>query len=701
MQRNLPKYTTCIFIVSVLLLVTTIASLAQEETEEPPGYVGSGECLFCHEKLEDHYEETTHFLTLRNTRRYDEDILGDFSVGEDIRTVQFPEEETPRPFAQEDIAYILGSGEHVQRYVYAPGRGVYLVFPAEWNTITQAWQPYDRGEWNLENYDFIENCAYCHTTGLNTEDLYWEEDAVTCETCHGPGEVHADYMFDFDLNISAEIRSEMEGTVVRAIDSQTCGQCHSTGMNPDGNLYPSNYYAGGTLLTADSFALVAIDDVDHWWANGYAAHPQMEFNEWVTSAHANALTTANESEYFSAECLSCHSAAYPYAHQLALREAEDGEFPIPGTIQQILSQAAFDPIELSETVDELLPILLTALGIETVPESYSDGWHILYDELGIEPGNRAAMNTLPDILPELLLALNELEDQQSLIDQLLPLAMAQASTRATNASDTSLDLTVYGVTCSSCHGAHNPDTVGSDLLTEEYPLCTSCHTDRLIDDGIHHPAQQIFEGESLLEQLLDMPGAHFTAEDGPTCVTCHMSAIPTEPGQFVSHTLQPLLPQEASTIEGLEDGCTNCHGDTASQLALQRLIDDIQSNTAERITIARNTVTETTPSWVSAALDIIEGDGSSGLHNPALVQHSLVRVEQTLGLRSLGFVDDELGALVNDLLANGNVVPQQGENIPSASPPGRLTLPSIIILVLSGLIIVVAGIAFFRGQTDD
>ncbi len=42
--------------------------------------------------------------------------------------------------------------------------------------------------------DYRKKCYECHTTGYNKETGTYEEEGITCEACHGPGEVFAYFM---------------------------------------------------------------------------------------------------------------------------------------------------------------------------------------------------------------------------------------------------------------------------------------------------------------------------------------------------------------------------------------------------------------------------------------------------------------------------------------------------------------------------
>src|SRR5262245_1593420 len=97
-----------------LLFIGSPVARAQENIDlEDAEYVGASECGDCHRPLTRAHNETPHGLTLQDVSRDEDLILGDFSQGEDVRMVQFPDDDEPRPFEADDIAYAVGSGRNV------------------------------------------------------------------------------------------------------------------------------------------------------------------------------------------------------------------------------------------------------------------------------------------------------------------------------------------------------------------------------------------------------------------------------------------------------------------------------------------------------------------------------------------------------------------------------------------------------------
>lgn len=507
-----------------LLALSSVPLQAQDDAPDRD-YAGADECADCHRDMVRRHSSSSHVLTLQD----DEDaILADFDQGEAQRLVTFPGDDEARAFTADDVEYVVGTGRYVQRYLYEVDRNDYRVLPAEWDVIAGEWRPLDLADsWEDPAYDWEQSCAYCHTTGLDLERERWQDDGVQCETCHGPGEAHADLAGDVGRRPSEEDLAEVRAAINPGIDPQVCGQCHSQGVSADGRPYPTGYYPGGEL--SEHFTLVGLEQTDHWWSTGHASTKYMQYNEWVISDHARSLVNMLDSEGADDSCLTCHSTDSAYFAQLTAEfEAGDRESAPP-----------------------------TAPTTETAQ---------------------------------------------------------------------------YGITCFSCHNPHSRDDLPANLVQEPYALCVSCHSNTAVEEGIHHPVQEMWEGQSLIDQVPAEPGVHYLAEDGPTCVTCHAATVPVDAGQRVSHALAPILPSATVTDTLLEDSCSGCHEEVTSPQLMQALIDDIQMNTQQRIDTARAAVTDTTPEWVSLALDFVEGDGSLGIHNYAYSDALLDAVYTQLNL---------------------------------------------------------------------
>lgn len=602
---------------TTMLSMLTVAQDQDDETvvdepPPPPEYIGTRECRDCHRDHASAHSGTVHALTMVEIEEdmdpEDNPVIADFEMGADVRTVTFPDGET-RAFTLEDVAFNLGAGRNKQAFIYlteTEDDEVYYIFPAEWNVAEGIWEDLVLAEtWPSDAYAFGPNCAGCHTVGVDTSDYDWEEEGVQCETCHGPGLDHVELADDAGGSIDDEERAEIYASINLGYGPATCAQCHVRGLAEDGvHPYPVEFYANIHDDLSDFYTPFSQDNDEHWWASGHARLPNMQHNEWLISGHPNALTTAQASENFSAECLTCHS-----------------------TTQQLID---------------------------------------------LRLGNE-------DIDPETV-------DPQALIES----------------ND-------FGITCASCHVSHriidddDDETVAAMaelpamLREDSYSLCTSCHSDNDITEDIHHPVREVFEGITIIADIEVTASPHFTEDSGPTCSTCHMQALETYNGERNSHASSIVSPGSAIDVEGLQDSCSGCHEEGPAEL--QQLIDALQTDTQQRISTAQQTLSDDTEPWVMTALEIVDSEGSYGIHNHAYTSALLNSVEINLGLReSTTLSDADVSAAIDGVLPDVEPVSLTPDEAPDVIDEG-LAPASIAILVLSGLILLVGIVFFFRSET--
>ncbi len=304
---NLLIFIGCMFIVSgITLLMIVNATVVRAQDDATASYVGAKECASCHRGLSQTHADSNHALALQDVSKKKTPILGDFDQGEDVRMVQLPGEDTARAFTAKDVAYAVGSGLHVQRYLYKVDANDYMVLPAEWNVETKQWEPYKIADtWPAEAYDWEQSCAYCHTTGFDIDRGRWKDPGVQCESCHGPASEHVKAAKDAGKKPTDEELLAVRSAIYTTPDAQVCGQCHSQGVSQDNHPYPVGYVPGSNL--SDFFQLVPKDSADHWWVTGHAKQPNMQYNEWFKSGHAASLNDMAKNFAADDKCLVCHS----------------------------------------------------------------------------------------------------------------------------------------------------------------------------------------------------------------------------------------------------------------------------------------------------------------------------------------------------------------------------------------------------------
>lgn len=360
----------CVFIMlGIVLLADTspTPTFAQDDERE---YEGLRACSECHSNIARTHADTTHSRTLQDVGRDKDLILANFEDTANIPQIIFPDSTEPRRLTPDDIAYTLGAGNYVQRYLYEVGRNDLQLLPIEWNTITDTWQPFlldEAGDWLGDAYDFGANCAYCHTSGFDTERLRWEDDGVQCESCHGLGSLHVEEADGAGRNPSDRELTRIKEAIQFGTDAQVCGQCHSQGESPENHPFPINYTAGNTLISEETFSLIAGDDSAYWWGTNNAKRTNMQYNEWAISGHAEANVT----------CATCH---YPHS------EAEQ---------PHLLTQA---PYSLCASCHNNTPLEDETL-VKAPPniEMY-EGITVVNEVVGIPSAHFSATNNAPDCL---------------------------------------------------------------------------------------------------------------------------------------------------------------------------------------------------------------------------------------------------------------------------------------------------------------
>lgn len=544
----------------IILSRSVVPVLAQDDGDEAE-YIGSGDCQDCHTGLARDHDDTPHALALQEVGRSRDEILGDFEQGADIRTVQFPGESTPRPFTADDIAYVIGAGRYMQRYVYDAGDDTLFVFPAEWDTTEQVWRPYVLAEfWISAEYDFVQNCAGCHTTGLNVERARWEDEGVQCEACHGPGSTHAEVADDAGRRPDDDELAEIHAAIVVSPDAQICGQCHSQGMQPDqAHPFATHYRPGSDLLDPSVFVLAAEDDPAFWYETGHGRLNNMQFNEWLTSGHARSLDTALGSSSAQDGCVTCHSGDYAFTERIL---------------------AAYEEGDLSGVPPEL-PVLSTAR---------------------------------------------------------------------------------FSITCTTCHSPHTAAETDFHLVGPAYELCATCHRNTDLIEPLHHPVAEMFEGQAIIDGIEGVPSVHFSQEDGPDCVSCHMAGRPVSSAKLASHAWSPVIPGDSE--DSPPDACSGCHTDLLVT-DLQSLVEDTQAAVRSRLTLARarlGSIPAPEEGSESAAdyqrvvhvLSFVQNDGSLGVHNYAYADALL----------------DEAASLLSQLSVPGALMQPTEAPAPTAAPSG-------------------------------
>jgi mono/diheme cytochrome c family protein len=185
-------------------------------------YAGSAACQSCHRDYYERWSKTLMANVVRDPRQHPDAILPDLTKPDPLIT-----------FTKDDIAFVYGS-KWKQRYFTRVGDDYYPL-PVQWDIGNKTWRPYhiaDTGaDWWTSHYPSSNmerptgpTCDGCHSVNYDIRTKKPSEWNVGCETCHGPGSVHA------AQPSRANIFSPSQADAIASTD--TCIQCHSKGSHP-------------------------------------------------------------------------------------------------------------------------------------------------------------------------------------------------------------------------------------------------------------------------------------------------------------------------------------------------------------------------------------------------------------------------------------------------------------------------------------
>jgi predicted CXXCH cytochrome family protein len=254
--------------------------------QDSPSYVGSGECVACHQSETEAWKQSHHGLAW--TEPTDENVVADFdgtSFSGGGTSVQFSKQgdkfhasvtELDGKTTEYDVHSVIGIAP-LQQYVLEMAPGRLQSFDVVWDVDEKKWfhlypdqqlPPDDGLHWSGPYKNWNARCAECHATGF--EKNYdpatrsyastWAEIGVGCEACHGPASAHLEWA-------QSQKPVEMPGLDVYGFTMagdagteawmQQCAGCHSRreafgqGNPLPGSAYHDNYRLA--LLTPQNY----------------------------------------------------------------------------------------------------------------------------------------------------------------------------------------------------------------------------------------------------------------------------------------------------------------------------------------------------------------------------------------------------------------------------------------------------------------
>lgn len=305
-----------------------------------PIFVGSETCKSCHQEEFEDWKTSDHFLAMQHA--HDTTVLGDFNnasfVADGIKSMFFKkggkffintqgEDGKNRDF---EVVYTFGHYP-LQQYLIAFPGGRLQATRQSWDSRDNKWfhqypgEQIDVREWvhwtgNGQNWNTM--CASCHSTNVQKnynleEDTYqtsWKEVSVGCESCHGPGSNHIEFMTSTEKNLGERLENFgfLYGkTADNKLQLNTCAPCHArkTDLSKDLMLTPE--------ILDDLIPQIISSDFYH--ADGQIKEESFEYSSFVQSKmfHMN-VSCSNCHNPHSGKvlaignnlCMNCHEPKY-------------------------------------------------------------------------------------------------------------------------------------------------------------------------------------------------------------------------------------------------------------------------------------------------------------------------------------------------------------------------------------------------------
>lgn len=367
---------------------TEKTEVALKEAATKLSFTGSNSCKSCHEKQHADWQLSDHYRAMDDAT--DSTVLGDFN------NTTFVADGVTSKFFKRDGKFIIHTQgddglnhDYEVRYVfgYFPLQQYLIAFPGgrmqatrvSWDSRNKKWfhqyagqkiHPHDWLHWtgNAQNWNTM--CASCHSTDLQKNyhfetDTYtttWNEVNVGCESCHGAGSKHMDFIQsdEYKQGIRIENAGLYYGKNINPqIQLNTCAPCHARKSDISKNLMQTSeimddlipqiisnefYYADGQIREEDyeygSFAQSKMFHKEVRCSNCHNPHSgklKLEGNDLCMSCHAPSYNT--EQHHFhkintaGAQCISCHMPVKTY---MGNDQRRDHSFRIPRPDQSIV-----------------------------------------------------------------------------------------------------------------------------------------------------------------------------------------------------------------------------------------------------------------------------------------------------------------------------------------------------------------------------
>lgn len=333
----------CIYTLAFLLdgcNVPAEKETAKHETSKPVTFVGSATCQSCHTKEFQDWKQSDHYLAMQHA--HDSTVLGDFnntSFVADVVTTRFSRREGKYFINTQgadgknhdyEVLYVFGFFP-LQQYLIAFPGGRLQSTRVTWDSREHKWfhqysgqklPPHDWLNWTGGGQNWNTMCASCHSTNLQKNydfisDSYnttWNEINVACESCHGPGSKHSEFLTTPEYKRGVRLKNSgflYAKNPNPQLQLNTCAPCHARKSDIAQQFVASDEIMDNLIPQIISnefyFADGQIDDEDYEYssfAQSKMFHKEVRCSNCHNPHSGKLIATGNTL------CMSCHAPTY-------------------------------------------------------------------------------------------------------------------------------------------------------------------------------------------------------------------------------------------------------------------------------------------------------------------------------------------------------------------------------------------------------
>ena len=330
----------------------TTETQPQQSVPLPDGYAGEKQCAPCHGEIYDTFKKlgmgqswlapsTARIIEDYETKNTFQHAKSGFYYKMLRKSGKFIQQRylldrsrQPTDVHEEEVTYVVGSGNHARSYLRHHPNGVITQLPVTWYSQQKRWDM-SPGYDVKDHVDFSraipQGCVFCHTAypRMNAKQIddphYFANpipEGIGCERCHGPGAKHVGLALQGETGQPLKQAIYNPGRDTPEAQRTICYQCHMESsvdglgtrvLKPERDVFSfrpgepfSNYAVQFSLEAPDSKRLKVVQHAELMEAS--RCFQASDGGMTCTSCHDphRKAAATDTSSYYRTRCMQCH-----------------------------------------------------------------------------------------------------------------------------------------------------------------------------------------------------------------------------------------------------------------------------------------------------------------------------------------------------------------------------------------------------------